>query len=260
MNKLLIVGITSVILFGASGTASWWLQHHKEAEHTPTTTPSAKGLASSAKLDLSVLDRGKERESNESMKAAVRPPYNPGSEEISRLTAELRNRIANARENERVSAAQKKELELIQQDIRGERASIDDLRKQVKKELELVQAALAELERQHGTMKTEQGKLSKSAQELEGKSLALQKDEQENLKKMSMMYNSMPAESAAKIMRSLADNGKMDTAVKVLGMMQERQAAKVLAELGDATLAVQLLERLKGLRRTSSTAEAGAIR
>ena len=109
-------------------------------------------------------------------------------------------------------------------------------------------------------VKAEKGKVNQASQDLDGRSLQMQKDEQENLKKMSLMYNSMPAESAAKIMKSLADTGKMDTAVKVLGMMQEKQAAKVLAELGDATLAVQLLERLKGLRRPATPATAPGMR
>ena len=58
MNKLLIVCVTSVVLFGLSGTASWLLQHHKQTEHA-ATAPAAKALASAAKLDLSTLDRGK---------------------------------------------------------------------------------------------------------------------------------------------------------------------------------------------------------
>ena len=43
------------------------------------------------------------------------------------------------------------------------------------------------------------------------------------------------------------------TAVKLLGQMQERQAAKVLAELPEPDLAATLLEKLRGLKRPTPT-------
>lgn len=250
MKKLLIVGLTSAVLFGVSGTASWYLQYQQQHEHP---APSTKTLMTGTKSDTPHTSTTTGSHADEPMVPAVRPTDNPGADEIARLTAELRTRVAAARENERLTAARKKELELIQQDLHGERAAIDDLQKQVKKELESVHAALAEMEKQGASVKNDQGKVNKAAQDLESQSLRLQKEEQDNLKKMSLMYNNMPPESAAKIMRSLADTGKMDTAVKVLGMMQEKQAAKVLAELGDAGLAVQMLERLKGLRKPGAS-------
>jgi pentatricopeptide repeat protein len=238
MNKLLVVGLTSLVLFGLSGTASWYFQQQKQAEaHAPAAPPPAERPGPSSPPAR-----------EEPMRAALRPGFNAGSEEIARLTGELRSRLAAARENERQTAARKKELELIQHDLRGERASLDDLQKQIKRELEAVQTAVADLERKRGALQAEQGKTGQAAKELEAKSVRLMKEEQTNLKKMSLMYNTMPAEGAAKIMKALAESGKIETAVKVLGMMQERQAAKVLAEMSDPTLAVQLLERLKGLR------------
>jgi flagellar motility protein MotE (MotC chaperone) len=176
----------------------------------------------------------------------VRPPYNAGAEEAARLTAELRTRLASAREKERQAAAREKRLELIQQDLRGERAAIDDLRKQVKKELDAVNKALAELERQRAAAPR---RAEKSGAEAEARPALPAKEQQDNLKKMGAMYSTMPPESAAKILRSLSDTGKMDTAAQLLALMQERQAAKVLTELNDPVLAAQLLERLKVLRR-----------
>ena len=57
----------------------------------------------------------------------------------------------------------------------------------------------------------------------------LEGDEKDNIKKMAGMYDSMPPEGAAKILQEMSDSGSMDTAVKLLAMMKERQAAKVLA-------------------------------
>jgi flagellar motility protein MotE (MotC chaperone) len=115
--------------------------------------------------------------------------------------------------------------------------------------------AIDGMEKQRSGLDEERQKISKNTQEMEARIVQLQKEEQDNLKKMSSMYNSMAPESAAKILQNMADTGKMETAVKVLGLMQERQAAKVLAELTDAGLAAQLVEKLKGLRRVPANAE-----
>ena len=50
----------------------------------------------------------------------------------------------------------------------------------------------------------------------------------------------------------MVDSGKMDTAVKILATMRERQAARILALLEDRTMAVQVLDRLKGLKRPAA--------
>ena len=81
-------------------------------------------------------------------------------------------------------------------------------------------------------------------------------------KELARVYNVFNPEqlaSGASILQSLADTGKMDTAVKLLGLMQERQAAKVLAELNDTKLAAQLLEKLKTLRKPPTATAAGTV-
>ena len=66
-----------------------------------------------------------------------------------------------------------------------------------------------------------------------------------------------------RFVQQMADGGKMETAVKLLGLMKERQAAKVLAELSTASaegagLAAQLLEKMKGFKRPGANkAKAG---
>jgi flagellar motility protein MotE (MotC chaperone) len=73
--------------------------------------------------------------------------------------------------------------------------------------------------------------------------------EKERIKQVASMYDSMEPASAAKILQTLSDSGNLDTAVKILASMRERQAARVLAELGDPTLAAQLVDKLRGLKK-----------
>jgi flagellar motility protein MotE (MotC chaperone) len=253
MKKLLIVGVTSLILFGVSASASYfWQQKQKSSHATETAEHSEPAHKEPARHGAPSPPSAAPSAGESTPRAAVRPAYNAGAEEIARMTNELRTRLAGVREREEQLLARKKQVELIQEDIRGERSALDELRTQIQSEMAALNEALQGVEKQRGTLEEERQKISKTTQEMEGRVVQLQKDEQDNLKKMSGMYNSMSPESAAKILQNLADTGKMDTAVKVLGLMQERQAAKVLAELTDAGLAAQLVEKLKGLRRLPS--------
>ena len=134
-------------------------------------------------------------------------------------------------------------------------AAIDDLQKQVAKELEAVRAALADLERQSATIKSEESKNTKASEDLKGRTTAIDKEDNDNLKKMAPFYNSMSPESAAKILKQFADTGKIETAAKILMMMQGKQGSKVLDELKDPVLAAQLLEVSKKLRNPSAATD-----
>ncbi len=257
MTKLLIVGLTSVILFGLSGTASWYFQHQKQLEHQEAerqANPTPKSTAPAGKLDRSnsKLDA---YSGNESPLAVARPAYAEGADEYGKANSELRRRIDEVRENERLIASRNQQLELIKKDIQGERAAIDDLQKQVAKELEAVRAALADLERETATVKGEESKNSKASQELKNRTTAIDKEDNDSLKKMAPFYNSMSPESAAKILKQFADTGKIETAAKILMMMQGKQGSKVLDELKDPVLAAQLLEVSKKLRNPSAATD-----
>jgi flagellar motility protein MotE (MotC chaperone) len=254
MKKLLVVGVTSLVLFVLSATASYfWQQKQKSGLGTDASVKDGSASKDAGKHSSSSLTSSSHDDS--APRAAVRPPYNPGTEEIARMTSELRTRLATVREREEQLTARKKMVELIQDDIRGERSALDELRTQIKSELDALNEAVEGAEKQRSSLDEERQKISKNTQEMEARIVQLQKEEQDNLKKMSGMYNSMSPEVAAKILQNLADTGKMDTAVKVLGQMQERQAAKVLAELTDAGLAAQLVEKLKGLRRLPANSD-----
>jgi flagellar motility protein MotE (MotC chaperone) len=257
MNKLLVVGVTSLFLFILSAAASYfWQQKLKSGATSETSSKAENSHKDTAKRVSASPSLSSASHEDNAPRPAVRPTYNPGTEEIARMTNELRSRLASAREREEQLAARKKLIELIQDDIRGERTALDELRTQIKNEMEALNDAIDGVEKQRGSLEEERQKISKNTQEMEARIMQLQKEEQDNLKKMSGMYNSMSPESAAKILQNLADTGKMDTAVKVLGQMQERQAAKVLAELTDAGLAAQLVEKLKSVRRTPANTDA----
>ena len=59
----------------------------------------------------------------------------------------------------------------------------------------------------------------------------------------------MPPERAAEYLQELSNDGKLGSAVELLGHIEERDAAKILAQVPDATLVVQITEAFKELKR-----------
>jgi flagellar motility protein MotE (MotC chaperone) len=249
MKNAVVLIFTGVVLFGVSAAASWFLHGHNLAGEAK---PGQEGTTEEAPETLGKRSRSTEMVSvaaDTSQRVAVRPPYSPGAEEAVQLANTLRDRLAATKEREAQLSARQKNLELIYQDIRGERAAVDELRKQVGEELKAVKDQAAAVERRHTEMEEQRQKMSGRVKELEEHLIKIEELENGNVQKMAEMINTMAPESAAKILQQLADTSKMDTAVKLLGLMKERQAAKVLAEVPDPALAAQFLEKLKDLKR-----------
>jgi len=257
MNKVLILGFISLVLFLLSASASWYLRAVKmpQSGESATADKTHATAADAARRNQDGAPAIVALPAAEIEKSAARPPYVAGTEQALNLATNLRERLGAVRDKEAQLDARQKRLELIYQDIRGERGAIDELRKQVSNELKAVEGKMAAVERQRS--ESEQKIQEKSAQvsDMEKRRLELVTLEQTNIKKMAEMYDNMDAESAARILQQLADTAKLDTAVKVLGLMKERQAAKVLAAMPpDSGLAAQLLEKLKGFDRAPAQA------
>jgi flagellar motility protein MotE (MotC chaperone) len=189
--------------------------------------------------------------------SAVRPSYAPGADEAVQLANTLRDRLAAVRQTEDRLAARQKYLDLIHLDLKRERDGIDTLRKQVASEMKAVDERMAAVEQRYADSQQKLQENTNKVAELQKNLLELQGIEQVNVKKMAQMYDTIDPESGARILQQLANSGKMDTAVELIGQMRERQAAKVLAALPtDSGLAAQFLERLKGLKRPTRTAQA----
>lgn len=250
MWKLLSVGMTSLVLFAASAGVSWYLRHLKETQSEQEPTKTAEAEPAFGKRPAAVLTNPlREPAANPATQPAARPPYNPEAEGTVQIASKLRERLDSIHVQEEQLTSRQKNLELIFQDIRAERAGIDDKRRQVANLMKGVEDKMAELDSKVGELKQRQQQTSKEATELKKSVSDFDSVERDRIKQVASMYDSMEPASAAKILQTLADSGNLDTSVKILASMKDRQAAKVLAELGDASLAAQLVEKLRGLKK-----------
>jgi flagellar motility protein MotE (MotC chaperone) len=266
MKKMFMILLIAVTMFGAAAGFSWkWRQMKTTAakssglgnanENSPNDAgdfPEPATLPVSRGGNPQVLTRNgiakAEPAYDPPARVAAQPTYSPSVEETVQLASSLRDRAALVREREYNLNARQKQLEMVIEDIRSERAAIDELRRQLDDILKVGEEQMADVERRRTELEIKQ-------QNIDGRVTEMAGQEKDNIKKMGSVYDNMAPESAAKIIQQMADSGTMDTAVKLLAVMKERQAAKVLAEMPDPSLAAQLSERLKDLKRPAATAK-----
>jgi flagellar motility protein MotE (MotC chaperone) len=263
-----LILLTAGLLFGLSATASWTMRKSSAETDELDSTAETEPVADSAEADLvepagpadATLSEPPAEPAPSSVVSAttqaapdlpvpLRPSYVVGAEETVQLATRLRDRAAAVKEREAQLTTRQTQLQLIVEDIRAERAAIDELRKQIQEELRAVADQTRLLEEKKLETEQRQTELENRQQGIESRLTQLDSEERGNVKKIAAVYDTMPPESASKILLQLCDGGNMDTAVKLLGLMKERQAAKVLAEFPDPDLAAQLTLKLKGLKR-----------
>jgi flagellar motility protein MotE (MotC chaperone) len=266
MKKLLVIGVISLVLFALSATVSFFLQKSKTSQEPTGEEP---GMVAKEGGDGKEAPSGKDSAPRSTEpRVAVRPPFNPATADAAQLASELRGRLNKVLEREKQLEDRKRDLRFIVEDIRTTKSEIDNLRKLLSNESKALEESMAGLDRQKSQLSQEQARTNASLQEMEGKRLKLLGEEENNIKKMAAMYNTMEPERAASLVQSLSDKGQMETAAKILALMQERRAASVLAELAGTKpgqdLATQLTDRIKSLRKpgaapsTSASPEAAA--
>ena len=238
MKNLLILGLVALLLFAVSAALSLWLNQSKEGEGADKK--EAKKSAKESKAD-------------DDLRPSIRPNPTVGTEETAKLAATLREQLAANKEREARLDRRQAQIDLLLMDIRSEREALDALRKQVTVEMKMVGEKMNELDGRFVQLDKERAATNKKIEEAKKSVVDIAQNEDKNFVKMAEMYNAMAPESAAKILQNLVDTGKTDTAVKVLALMKETKAAKVLAEITDAALAATLLEKMRGVKRTPAT-------
>lgn len=228
MKSYIQLVVVALVLFSASAAMSVWLNQAGKATDTPATAPDAKAPH---KLDDKHAEKHADKPAEKAdPKGGAKPDHGPGPDANALLA--LRDREAKL---ERRQA----QMDLILRDLQAQREAHDTLSKAVAAEVKLAATKATDTD----------AKLA----DIQKKQAELDAIERKNIEKMASMYDTMAPESAARIVQQMADSGKLDTAVKILGQMKERQAARVLAELPDATLAAQLLDKLRVLKRPPKT-------
>lgn len=239
MKNMVIIGLTSLVLFSVSAALSVWLQSSKQT--------AASTDEKAAKKPKDGDGHGSEKEKEKGPEAGDKKTDSHDRPETLKPVA------AGPKDNRDADDRRRLLTEVVMLDMR---THADEVTKTYQRAAAEVKAAVSQATeasdaRAAELTKTEQ-KTAKASADLKKGQLELDVAEQKNLTKLSTLLEQMPPESAAGVVQQMADGGKMDSAVKILAGMKERNAANVMSKLPDTSLAPQLIDRMRVLKRPLS--------
>ena len=244
MNKTVLGLIVAILLFSVSAGVSWYLQPPPAAE---TKKQEKDNVAAKT---LHGIDAPKEQPTEETRSArpTIRPGQTPDPEYLTKLAADLELQTDGIKRREQGVTNRQKNIDLVYKEILKEQRNVDGIRKQIDEEMKLLAEKADAIERKYSETRLQGTKLDEQNKELRQTLLEVEDAERGRVKQMASFYDTMDPEKAAPMFQEMVDNGKLDMAVKIMASMKDRPASKLLAQLPNQTLAVQILDRLKGLK------------
>ena len=232
MKNILVIGLVSLVLFGVSAGLSVWLQ---------TNTKSAdSGHDDKDKKKKPADDHGEGKDTAKGNDHAdphkADPKEKPGEAKPA----------ADPKEADRAEY-RRLQMQVVAADVNGQMQEYDRLLKKVGTEMKQLLARQEQLDAKAAEVKQAEDRTAKTAADL--KKMEGDPDERASIARIAALADNMPAETTAGIIQQLADDGKTDTAVKVLAAMKERTAAKVLAAITDQTIPPVLIEKMRLLKK-----------
>jgi hypothetical protein len=250
MKNLVIIGLSSLLLFSVSAGLSMWLKQSKEeaaqadakkdAEKEKKVEPKTDAKDDHGKpAEKKADDHGKpaEKKADDHGTAAKKPEEPTGDKD---KVEQLRQQLA-----------------IVQHDMKLQTEALNKLTKDVLTESKVAKAQADDADSRAATLKKEKEAAEKAAATVAEKAVADAKKvsaqaevlDPASVEKMAMMMEKMEADEAAKSLQGLADKGNMDAAVKVLNRMKDAKAAAVLTAVKDDDLRNQFLTKLLATRR-----------
>lgn len=242
--KLLIVAI---ILFGMSAGVSWYLQSKMKKPNDEAKGKHDPGNEKVLKEpDFSHAPPKKEvKDDGHSKPSSV---YLPESESLTQMSASLKAQMDAIKSKEKQLTVRQKNIEAIYEDLKKERGELDELRKKIAEEMKLLNEKIDFLEKKSAETQTERQKVTDRTKELKQTLLEVDDAERSRIKQIANMVEGMQPDAAGRTLMALAEDGKMDMAVKVVASMKEGKAARILSEIGDDAFAAQMINKLRSLK------------
>jgi flagellar motility protein MotE (MotC chaperone) len=259
MKQILLLIVITAVAAGVSSFVSSKLRTPAHAEPTSATTPEAEPGHDSSDKAAKPHEAGKGHVASDKtatsapaesadLPVAARPK--PMSvEEIIRYGKGIKQRGEHLDKRESQLAEQESQLRLVLADVQGEQKEIDGLRTQIRDQIGTVETLLGQLDVKRAQQSEELKRTAEQTKLLEEQQQDVDSLQRDNIKRMSAWFQNMEPAKAATFLKELSNDGKTDMAVQLLSNFEEREASKILAELDDPTLMVELVESFKKLKR-----------
>ena len=167
-----------------------------------------------------------------------------------RLKSILQRRLDEARRRERQLAQRQELMELIYEDIRGEKMAVDRLHEQLDRELRAGQLSGLRLATRAVIRPVTSGETPGTARSRHSTS-----GHTANVGETTNQPDAPALETMVAIVRQMASGGRTDAAVNLLHVMKEREAARILAAIPETDIADQIILKLQQRKREAQAAQ-----
>lgn len=254
MRRLLMPLLVGGVVFAASAGGSWFLhqQQNADSEETGEATPEAVTLTEHSQLPPQ-LPMGQQAGTGDPLPVAVRP--RPMSvEELLRHGMSLKTREEGLRDRGQKLDDRESMLRIMLTDLQSEQKDVEALQSQAKEQALSLKQLFEQVQQERRSLGGERTKAADDLKEIQDARIEVEGDQKDNLKTLSQWIQGMEPTKAAELLRELAEDGKMDLAVLLMQNLEDRDASKILSELDDATLVIELAEKFKNLKREKKPA------
>ena len=238
MKKIMILGVGAV-LFGVSFGLSMMMNAAPAAEkEKEEKTPEIKPISS---------------DDGEIPKAFK--PESMTAETVIRLSDSLRRREKAIDGRQAMLERKEQQITLLLDDLSREREALEMLRIEIDQKLSdadpIFTRILDQQEKEMVADASQENGAAAGPNEL----TPVSNREKQNIKTIAGWMIEMTPEQAAGQFKQYANDGKLDLAARLLGHIDEKQAAKILGALNDPVLMSELIDRLKLLDDEDEEAE-----
>jgi flagellar motility protein MotE (MotC chaperone) len=144
------------------------------------------------------------------------------------------------------------ELEAEKRQLREERAEL----KAWEQELTRVrEELLKDLKEERDRVKALRQEVAAAEKALEDKRVEIARQKEKNLEKTAAIFGRMDAAGGARILTKMYESGDEETVVKILYLMRDRNAAKLLDEIPDPEMSAQVTRRLSYVQQNENPIE-----
>jgi len=260
MMKLLKLMMFGIVVFALAAGGSWFARTRQHASADQTAGEhggeSVAGIAGSGTVPSPPEGEhgNAAHDEHEGLPVVVRPRMLT-PEDILRNAMSLKNQEDKLNQREQAAQQQEYRLGLVQADLQQEQKAIVSLGDDVKRQIESANQLLTRIIDAKNKLDGERQRTNDELKQFQDAQTKMDASEEQNLKKLSTWVQGMDAATAANLIKTMADNGKMDVAVRLLANFEEREASKVLAALNNPELMAELADKFRTLQRPSKTAD-----
>lgn len=243
MKSIIIAGVIGVSLFGATFLlTNTFIKKEEPAATDPVTEFDGK---------LPMVDTTK---AQEQMPLGIRPdvPMPPS------VALDLMNSIIQSekklQEKEERLKKEEKRISLLREDLERERTELESFSKKIDSKINEAKEATNLLKLEKEAVKKEVKELSMYENRLGKKVGDLASEElKQQVNGLKDIFRTLDPARAAEILKAYADRGNLNLVANLLDSLEDRQKAKIIAELDSPTLTAEIMDTLINPRPAGAT-------